>query len=64
MSDQEYQEMLDNTPVSAEAIIKVHENLPKLVANMIDDTQPTVKIKGTKAEDKLLKWAGQQRRSV
>jgi|TARA_R110000787_G_scaffold86307_1_gene184182 hypothetical protein len=62
MSDQEYQEMLDNTPVSAEAIIKVHENLPKLVANMTDDTQPTVKIKGTKAEDKLLEWAGQQER--
>ena len=62
MSDQEYQEMLDNTPVSAEAIIKVHENLHKLVANMIDDTQPTVKIKGTKAEDKLLEWAGQQER--
>jgi|TARA_R110002124_G_scaffold266915_1_gene433960 hypothetical protein len=53
MSDQKYQEMLDSTPEFVDA----------------EPPSPTtgesvVEIKGTEAEDKLLQWTGQQRRSV
>ena len=70
MSDQKYQEMLDSTPEFVDAeppspttLYRIIYCLDQLV-EAPNKEESVVEIKGTEAEDKLLQWTGQQRRSV